>query len=468
MEVDVMEERIGFLKDIGARARDTPILEPKAIVQSRYFHDPNDLKVFQFNYEQEFPFLFNFSPISLEDAERLYGIFQWLVAQLVTTQIDSPSASLIQVIKVAAALDLGDGQLWRELQNSGPLRSDRLDQLMQLIMTYKITITRHHRHMEHVDTVFLSGCMLHNWESVDQSLRYVTDYLYDPLLSCAVRILSVFSESSLEIILTELRNVVVLIAVIEFLNPLQATKALQVAVKSNSWPLKFCALRISLNTMSSGVSDESQVLWEQLLRQGSENSQEWIKWVAVFNSFPSRYPELQCAMGKALLSMSEAAITQYFNAIRLSITSSRKDLMLALEKVQQCSDEVQRKLIWSLAHKRWSAWDFDSDDADKHVFSMQTSALDFAVAMYYLDCLSDDDRDSVDSRLRSEFDDVRNSWYESITDYISAYNRHISRYQPLGHAKHNLYEGRDWLEGRHWYNPDWISKHFYWEIRNRL
>lgn len=468
MEVDVMEERIGFLKDIGARARDTPILEPKAIVQSRYFHDPNDLKVFQFNYEQEFPFLFNFSPISLEDAERLYGIFQWLVAQLVTTQIDSPSASLIQVIKVAAALDLGDGQLWRELQNSGPLRSDRLDQFMQLIMTYKITITRHHRHMEHVDTVFLSGCMLHNWESVDQSLRYVTDYLYDPLLSCAVRILSVFSESSLEIILTELRNVVVLIAVIEFLNPLQATKALQVAVKSNSWPLKFCALRISLNTMSSGVSDESQVLWEQLLRQGSENSQEWIKWVAVFNSFPSRYPELQCAMGKALLSMSEAAITQYFNAIRLSITSSRKDLMLALEKVQQCSDEVQRKLIWSLAHKRWSAWDFDSDDADKHVFSMQTSALDFAVAMYYLDCLSDDDRDSVDSRLRSEFDDVRNSWYESITDYISAYNRHISRYQPLGHAKHNLYEGRDWLEGRHWYNPDWISKHFYWEIRNRL
>lgn len=468
MEVDVMEERIGFLKDIGTRARNTPILEPKVIVQSKYFHDPTDLEIFQFNYEQEFPFLFNFSPLSLEDAEKLHGIFQWLVAQLVTTQIENPSASLTHVIKVAAALDFGDGQLWRELQSFGPLRSDRLDQLMQLIMAYKITITRHHRHMQHVDTIFLSGCILHNWESVDQSLRYVTDYLYDPLLSSAVRILSVFSESSLEIILSELKDVVVLIAVIEYLYPLRSAKTLQVAVKSYSWPLKFCALRLSLNRISSGVSDEFQVLWEQLLRQSSENSQEWIKWVAVFNSFPSRYPELQCAMGKALLSMSEAAITQYFNAIRLSITSSRKDLMLAFEKVQQCSDEAQRKLIWTLAHKRWNAWDFDSDDADKHVFSMQTSALDFAVAMYYLDCLSGEDRDSVDRSLRSEFDDVRNSWYESITDYISAYNRHISRYQPLGHAKHNLYEGRDWLEGRHWYNPDWISKHFYWEIRNRL
>jgi hypothetical protein len=468
MEVGVMEERIGFLKDIGARACDTPALEPKVIVQSRYFHDPNDLEVLQFNLEQEFPFLFNFSTLSLEDAEKLYGIFQWLVAQLVKTQIDSSSASLIQVITVAAALDLGDGQLWRELKSAGPLRSDRLDQLMQLIMAYKITITRHHRHMEHIDTVFLSGCMLHNWEGVDQSLRYVTDYLYDPLLSCAVRMLSVFSESSLEIILSELQDVVVLIAVIEVLNPLQAAKTLQVAVNSNSWPLKFCALRLSLNWITSGVNDEFQVLWEQLLRQSAGNSQEWIKWVAVFNSYPSRYPELQCAMGEALLSMSEAAITQYFNAIRLSIASSRKDLIFAFEKVQKCSDEVQRNLIWTLAHKRWSAWDFDSDDADKHVFSMQTSALDFAVAMYYLNCLSDDDRGCVESRLRSEFHNVRNSWYESITDYISAYNRHISRYQPFGHAKHNLHEGHEWLEGRHWYNPDWISKHLYWEIRNRL
>lgn len=468
LEVGLMEERIGFLKDIGARARDTLALEPKVIAQSRYFHDPNDLEAFQFNFEQEFPFLFNFSPLSLNDTERLYGIFQWLVAQLVKTQIDSFSVSLTQVITVAAALDLGDGQLWKELQSSGPLRSDRLDQLMQLVMAYKITIARHSRHMEYIDTAFISDCMFHNWEGVDRSLHYVTDCLYDPQLSCAIRMLSVFSESSLEIVLSELQDVVVLIAAIEFLNPLQAAKTLRVAVNSNSWPLKFCALRLSLNWIASDVNDEFQILWEQLLRQSSDNIQEWIKWVAVFNSYPSRYPELQHAMGEALLSMSEAAIAQYFGAINLSITSSRKDLMLAFERVRQCSDEAQRNLIWTLAHKRWSAWDFDSDDVDKHVFSMQTSALDFAVAMYYLDCLSDDGRRSVESRLQTEFNDIRTSWYESITDYMSAYNRHISRYQPLGHAKQNLHEDRDWLEGHHWYNPGWISKHLYWRTRNRL
>ncbi|MFW0755891.1 hypothetical protein ACN1C3_14265 [Pseudomonas sp. H11T01] len=467
MEVNVMEERIAFLKNIATRARGTPALVPKAVIQANS-HDDKDLESFHFNLKQEFPFIANFLPLSVEDTEALYGLFQWLANQLIEGSAESICASLLHVLEIGSVLDLGDGQLWRELERVGSLRLDRLEQLTQLIFSQKFSIKRYHRHMDHVDDLFLNGCILHDWESVDSVLHHVTDFLYDARFSCAVRLLSIFSPLSLERVLGELKDVAVLIAAIEFLSSMKATQTLQIAVNSNSWPLKFCALRLSLDRNNTNESSELEVFWEQLLLQGSNNSQEWSKWVAVFNTYPSRYPRLQSAMGAALCGMSKAALIQYFDVISLSTASNRKDLMPALKRVQQCSDEVQRNLIWTLAFNRWQAWNFNISDPNSYIFSIQDSALDFAVAMYYHDCLSDEERDRAESRLRTEFDEINNLWYETFTDYVSAFNRHLSRFQPLGHAQQKMYAGDDWMDGRHWYSPGWCSKHSYWEIRNRL
>ncbi|MGY4663815.1 hypothetical protein ACVWZ9_004609 [Pseudomonas chlororaphis] len=466
MEINVMDERIAFLKNIAIRARGTPALVPMAVIQANS-HEDKDLERFQFNLEQEFPFITNFLPLSVDDAEALYGLFQWLTIQLVEGPDEPISASLIHVLEVCSALDLGDGQLWRELESVGTLRGERLEQITQLIFSQKFSIKRHHRHMDHVDDLFLNGCMLHDWKRVDSVLHHVTDFLYDARFSCAVRSLAIFSPSTLERVMGELKDIVVLIAAIEFLSSMQASQTLQIAVDSNSWPLKFFALRLSLDWNNANMSDDLDVFWEQLLLQGSKNSQEWSKWVAVFNTYPSRYPRLQSAMGTALCGMSREALIQYFDVISLSTASSRKDLMPALKKVQQCSDEIQRNLIWTLAFYRWQAWGFNINDPHNYIFSIQDSALDFAVAMYYFDCLTDGERDRVESGLRAEFDEIKSAWYETVMDYVSAFNRHLSRFQPLGHAQQKMHAGDDWVDGRHWYNPGWCSKHSYWEIRNR-
>lgn len=467
MEVRVMEGRIEFLVGLAVRSLGTPVLEPKVVTLAKHAHQEIDLGDFQFNLQQEFPFLFNFLPLSLTEIETIYGVFQWLIVQFVEVSDDFSSAPLVYVLGASSALDFGEGQLWRELESVGSLRKCRLEEMKQLIRLRKISLEQY-RYMNGVGESFLSGCKVHDWRSVDQDLHHVIDLLYDPQLSCAVKAISEFSPASLEKVLGELSDVAVLLSTIESLGAERAANTLQMAVNSESWPLKFCALRLSLNWSDSGPNEEIVALWTHLLLQCSESSEEWSKWVVVFNRYPSRFPELQSAMGAALCDMSKAGLIQYFDAVELSVASNRADLKQTFERVGECCDKVRRNTIWTLAYNRWRTWDFGVADLDKYVFSVQTSALDFAVSMYYKDCLSECERDSVESMLRTEFNEIINAWYESSSDYVSAIQRHISRFQPLGHAQHNLYKNDEWVEGLHLYQPDWISQHLYWEIRNKL
>ena len=463
-----MNERIALLKGIAARAHGVPALEPKAVTQAKYFHNHDDLEGFQFNFEQEFVFVGNFLPLSVADIEALDGLFQWLVAELINESVNYSNNPIIHVLKVCAALDFGDGQLWKELESVGPLRGERIEQLTQLVISHKTTIKRYHRHFDHVDEQFLLGCAHHNWESIDSVIHHIIDFLYDPRLSCAVRSLSILSPLSLYKILNDLDNVEALISVINILIPIQTKMALKAAIDSKSWPLKFFTLRLSLDQDYDSTSNEFDVLWAQLLLQASEYEEEWVKWIAVFNAYPSRYPKLQRAIGITLCGASEASLIQFFDVMELSSASKRQDLMHAFKEVQGCEDKAQRNLIWTIAHKRWEKWDFGIAAANNDLFSLQSTALDFAVAMYYHDYLSEGEMAETERKLRAEFYDVKNSWYESITEYVSAYNRHLSRFQPLGHAQNDMCEGDSWVEGRHWYNPDWNTKDLYWDIRNRL
>lgn len=465
MEVYIMEERIEFLVGIATRSEGTPAYEPIFLAQASTLTDDNDRTDFYSALAKELPFTANYMPLSGADISHAYGLFQWLVNQLLETSTCPLNAPLLQVLQIAAALDFGPGQLWRELASVGPLRGDRLEGIRQLLLSRKIEI-KQGRYMDHVANVFQEGCNEYDWQSIDSVLRHVLGF-YDAPLSRAARALSIFSPQSLEHTLGEMQDVVTLIAVIESLEPIQEFKLLEIAVTSTNWALKFCALRLSLEHNKTSIKHEFEDSWEQLLSQAAGNNQEWPKWVAVFNAFPSRYPALQRAMGRALCTMSHGAIAQYFDAIRMSTASRRADLANAFKTVQQYNDEARRKLIWMLAYQRWKAWDFDKNDPTRYLFSIQTSPLDLAVTAYYRECLDKDERGAYEDRLRAEFFNVNGAWYEEVSDYISSLNRHLSRYQPLGHAQHNLCSDDEWEKGGHWYSPDWLPRHPYWDQRYR-
>ncbi len=461
-----MDERIELLVGIAERAEGTPAYEPIFLAQVSAQPDGNNQTDFYSALAKELAFIANYMPLSGADISRAYGLFQWLVNQLIETSTSPSNAPLLQVLQIASALDLGPGQLWRELASVGPLRGDRLKDIRQLLLSRKIEL-RQSRYMGDVAKVFQDGCNEYDWQSIDSVLRHVLGF-YDAPLSRAARALSIFSPSDLEYTLGEMQDVVTIIAVIESLEPIQEFKTLEIAATSTNWALKLCALRMSLEHEKNSIKHEFEDVWEQLLSQAAKNNQEWPKWVAVFNGFPSRYPALQRAMGRALCTMSHGAIAQYFDALRMSTASRREDLGSAFKIVQQHSDEAQRKLIWMLAYQRWKAWDFDKDDPTRHLFSIQTSPLDLAVTDYCRECLDKDERGAYENKLRTEFFNVNGAWYEEVSDYISALNRHLSRYQPLGHAQHNLCSDDEWEKGRHWYSPDWLPRHPYWDQRYRL
>ncbi|MBA1238208.1 hypothetical protein G7015_06890 [Pseudomonas kunmingensis] len=465
MEVEIMEERIDLLDGIAMRAKGTPVYEPSFLAQINTQPDDNNRADFYSALAKELPFTSNYMPLSDADISHVYGLFQWLVSQLVETSTAPSNAPLIQVLQIASTLDLGPGQLWKELASVGPLRGDRLQDIRQLLISSKIEI-RESRHMDHAAKIFKDGCNEYDWQSIDSVLHYILGF-YDAPISRAARALSIFSPSDLEYALGKMQDVITIIAVIESLEPIKEFKTLETAVSSTNWALKFCALRLSLEHENTSMEHEFENAWEKLLSQAAQNNQEWQKWAAVFNAFPSRYPALQRAMGRALCTMSQGAIAQYFNAIRMSTASRREDLANVFKTVQQHNDEVQRKLIWMLAYQRWKAWDFDKNDPTRHLFSIQTSPLDLAVTAYYLECLSRDERGACEDELRTEFYSVNGAWYEEVSEYISALNRHLSRYQPLGHAQHNLCSDDEWKKGGHWYSPDWLPKHPYWDQRYR-
>lgn len=460
-----MEERINFLVGIALRAEGTPAYEPRFLTQINTQFDDNGRTDFYSALAKELPFTRNYMPLSDTDISHAYGLFQWLVSQLVEASTAPLNAPVIQVLQIATALDIGPGQLWTELASVGPLRGDRLQDIKQLLLSREIEIGES-RYMDHAVKIFKDGCNEYDWLSIDSVLHHILGF-YDAPLSRAARALSIFSPSDLKCTLGKMQDVATIIAVIESLEPINKLIILETAVDSTNWALKFCALRLSLEHEKTSIEHEVEDAWKELLSQAAQNNQEWPKWAAVFNAFPSRYPRLQRAMGRALCTMPHGAIVQYFDAIRMSTASTREDLANVFKTVQQDNDEAQRKLIWVLAYQRWKAWDFDKDDPTRHLFSIQTSPLDLAVTAYYLECLGRAERGACEDELRTEFHSVNGAWYEEVSDYISALNRHLSRYQPLGHAQHNLCSDDEWNKGRHWYSPDWLPRHPYWDQRYR-
>lgn len=461
-----MNERVEFLIGIAERARNTTAIEPKAVSKARKSSDDFDQNIFHDALAEEFPFLRNLIPLLEQDQTAVYGIFRWLVDQLIEVEARCSQVPLLHILPICAELDLGSTKLWQELSTIGQLRAVRLQELRALIISRKIPLVENKRRLTaELIQSFQEACEIHDWNGIDVILQHITAHLYDATLSSAARALSIFSPVVLENALSEINDIASLIAVLETLLPLQTLKILKSAADSTNWPLKFWALRLSIDIEARETRSEFEGIWGELLCQAAQKRDEWEKWVTVFNVFPSRYPVLQRSMGMALCTISDEAIVQYIGAVRLSISNHRGDLEVAFKFVQKHANEVQRKRVWKIAYDRWKAWEFCDDNQQSRILSIQSSSLDIAVASYYLECLNREERDVVEKNLQSAFNELQNAWYEGISDYLSALNKHLSYYQPLGQAHYALTTQEQWVQGLNYYQPDWVSSNLYWRIR---
>lgn len=105
----------------------------------------------------------------------------------------------------------------------------------------------------------------------------------------------------------------------------------------------------------------------------------------------------------------------------------------------------RRKALWTAAHVRWLAWNFNAADPNQHMFWIGRCDLDFALVGYALECMSSAEREGAIQTIGKELLALDQKWYASQTDIITAWNRVLSRLQPYAWASTLSPDGSEWL-----------------------
>lgn len=195
------------------------------------------------------------------------------------------------------------------------------------------------------------------------------------------------------------------------------------------------------------LGHEEQLLLSELLCRVMDDEDEWKRWMSVFNRFPSRYPGLQPALGRALAGGSDSALQSYVDSITLfsSGSTGRSEVALCLREFAGAAPSDRRRFLWESAHRRWSAWNFGAADSGQHLFKISWSDLDYAVVAYCVECLDEEERAACESLILQEVFSVDNQWHRSLSDCLTHWNRSLSRLQPYAHAGAISVEKKDYL-----------------------
>ena len=212
--------------------------------------------------------------------------------------------------------------------------------------------------------------------------------------------------------------------------------ALLIANKTKSDIVEFSALASSLPFPSKEQLSikEEDLLCQMFLRLTKDES-KFEHWMNILNKYPSRYPQIQPSLGKALAtSDSKRSVHQYVDTIYLGVNSGcRECVATCLESFEQWASQSLKKSAWELAFIRWDKWKFGTNSKKEHLFDIQVSALDYAVTKYYLESLSKIEREKVLEEIQDKMFDIENMWHASSSKLTTFWYLCLSQLQPLYH-----------------------------------
>lgn len=454
-----------LLTGLAEKSIEIPPREPIAISKLRNKSGSFRIAELMHSLREEYPFSLNDMPMSDEETNLFLGLFRWLITQLIDDESITPQVEIIPILCTCSLLNIRSPKFWVELSFVGKLRVDRLQQIKSVLVTKKININALNRHFDGATEKFSQACSDLDWNGIDSSLKYILPLIHDIVIAEAAMGLTVYSPVDIDEILSNTLEPIQIIALIQSLEMAHQRRIFQVAINSENWPLKFLAFRLSISSANPKIIESFEEEWETLLNQAALNEVEWLKWLAVFNSYPSRYPRLQRSMGKALCIMSAASIRHYFRALKLSTASRRTDLWETFTVVSLHSNEDQRKLVWTLAYERWIDWQFN--DEISHSFNdIQTSSLDLALVFYFRTNLSGEEMEIHLDKLKNDYLIIQQEWHESIISYRHKLNLHLSSYQPLGQSIERNLSDEAWKAETDYHYPSWANPNSYFMLKN--
>jgi len=199
------------------------------------------------------------------------------------------------------------------------------------------------------------------------------------------------------------------------------------------------------------LEDDEQSLLAEILAKVAADAHEWRQWMAAFNRFPVRYPLLQNALGKALSSSSDSAFQAYIDSVHLfpDIANCRQAIGICLQAFADSAPPNRKRLMWTLAFKRWSEWKFGAAK-DQYMFQIAWSDFDYAIVAYCLECLDEDTRRQNRDGIIRDICTVEDRWHGSFSDFVTERNRGLSALQPYAHADVVSEKGGSYLASGHY------------------
>lgn len=457
-----------ILQQIGKRTKDRKAIYSTALSMPYLGTRESRLKAISNCVRLEFPFLIaNSDELQERDVEQFDGLFVWLADEIRQYE-RTPGGSdlaLVKILALAALLDFGEVP-WLELAQAVPtVPQFLLVDIAQFLKTERI------KGPAILDSLFgASGSSIISKEIQSKSwdrLAHMIDHLWGRLAYSAkvqaINALYVYGQGHLLSVIDVESDFLEIVACILHVEP---ERYIDVAVKTNNRVFKFWATQRSVSMAERGGNSYPQH-WERLLSDATTVPDEWRLWLATLNRTPSNFPKLQAVLGQVLSRSSPAAREIYVESISLDSDLNRVAVATVFSVLRENLSLPDRQLVWAKAFGIWHRWNFGLEMSTSNANRVMSSALDFAVVGYMVECLDTEQRAQKMSELRERVRSIDRDWHTDKLTVISKRFRIISLYQIYAHAEAVITDDVDWLRVQALYRPDWEDgsdyRHFKYE-----
>ncbi|MFY2036595.1 hypothetical protein ACOTDT_23860 [Achromobacter xylosoxidans] len=388
-------------------------------------------------------------------------LFPMLIEQLkqFPEKPEAQSSAIIKILALSAFLERED-QLWQEVVKTNvQISATLIDKLKEVFIDSRVdsrALLANANLNEQQTNLVLREIVNKDWRSVEWTL----DRLW-PRTSLRIKQTSGAALFHLapHTLVGAIDKVEDFFDITSYISRTPSHHHLQIAVASSNWTFKFWALQQSVVRAAAGEQafDEE---WEALLVEAAQIPVEWARWMGVMNEFPSRYPAIQPALGRSLSGASVSALEGYLTPLSME-DFSRPAVTVALEAFKNCASETVRKVMWAMAFKRWQDWAFGTTEESTSLFRVTTSALDFAVVGYFIECADSQERAAFAADLARRAQAMEHDWHPNESPMLTERFKLISSHQLLAHAESVVSNQQSWLPSDTLYRPSWEDGSLY-------
>ncbi|MBX9823590.1 MAG: hypothetical protein K2Y27_01220 [Xanthobacteraceae bacterium] len=415
--------------------------------------------------------------LQTSERERLIALLRWTISELRQWRpaADPQHAHLVALLVVAGEFD-GHDQFWSLLPDDIGFNTDFIKALMTIVTSMTAAFIPRGPgavplwESEAIEA-FKRADIAGDWASIEEALpRFEAIAWPNALQTQAVRGLARYSLAQMAEAVSSLRQTFVAVRVA---SALTIAQALMLAESSDNPWVQFACTRHATGLpkgQSLGASEQQSLV--VVLQKVIADQPRWDSWMRAFNTYPIRVPALQASLGEALATAPDDALASYVNSIWLYSKSSGPDAGRAcvtecLQAFASKAAAVRRARMWTLAHERWLAWNFDQVKGD-HLLETRFSDLDFAIVGYALECLDDVGRPARLDEILEKLATLDANWHASYHVMIATWHRLLSQFQPFAHAfeiKRNA--AQDWLLINRTYLPFDPQQNGYFAMKYR-